>query len=704
MRFLYCLLLLGQIVGLSAEATTNKKTCIVDWDIHDPSHPLRQAVRLPLGTPPLYPNFDRSVNARELYKYRRIETRAEASVAPSLSRSHPLRQSMTSAGLEALRRSEPWGGAPASGPVVPALSPGSPGDRDRQSTLPRFAFGAASISTINSMGSRHTLNSSIGSDHTLGSSGGSSGFSCRGAGCGTSADSHPRVAVPAGSTGHFPLSDFDITNIANDSHCNCSRAYDPSTGLRFRKDPCHYTEDCSHPLCDRSADTLVFGGMSVNGSEKSFDINAIASPTDKHQLKDRLPLSDKFQNPFSPFTGDSSDAGTAFLPWPVLPLGREPIPAFSEVALLKIFQDNVNLDSIHWSGTSIGPWINHLQKKLLEQIAYFSSQMCGGTKTSTKNIAAWRFIVIDGKGKATPFNPHGIEDLLFISGEAGKRCDESEEPTSCITSGFSGGAPLVVKQVMHRLNELVPHMLEPTPGKRMIVSAMPIIPEAKISVGEPTVAFSDCDIPSGLDKAGRLDHMKRSAKRGIDIAFQSFPKTSISILKAFTEPASLLKEEEDDDVKMMNHLFGMLKDNQIGQIFGHTEQAMARVFEDSVIPGLAAYHAAVSKEDSMSGVRAMIVVVDSLQDCCWWCQKVLAGLAGTRALPGFDYPINIHFVISGGKSFTSFYSATPSSDLVKANSRAHIVEVHGVNLAEVPVVFNYGELPESVVVGGAKGK
>jgi hypothetical protein len=444
--------------------------------------------------------------------------------------------------------------------------------------------------------------------------------------------------------------------------------------------------------------------MSVNGSEKSFDINAIASPTDKHQLKDRLPLSDKFQNPFSPSTGDSSDAGTAFLPWPVLPLGREPIPAFSEVALLKIFQDNVNLDSIHWSGTSIGPWINHLQKKLLEQIAYFSSQMCGGTKTSTKNIAAWRFIVIDGKGKATPFSPHGIEDLLFISGEAGKRCDESEEPTSCITSGFSGGAPLVVKQVMHRLNELVPHMLEPTPGKRMIVSAMPIIPEAKISVGEPTVAFSDCDIPSGLDKAGRLDHMKRSAKRGIDIAFQSFPKTSISILKAFTEPASLLKEEEDDDVKMMNHLFGMLKDNQIGQIFGHTEQAMARVFEDSVIPGLAAYHAAVSKEDSMSGVRAMIVVVDSLQDCCWWCQKVLVGLAGTRALPGFDYPINIHFVISGGKSFTSFYSATPSSDLVKANSRAHIVEVHGVNLAEVPVVFNYGELPESVVVGGPKGK
>jgi len=534
-------------------------------------------------------------------------------------------------------------------------------------------------------------------DGTVRSSG-ESDDTCCGAGWGIVV-AHKKGIVPKGSPGdsrgtgleldflarrHSEVDDSTITNTADINHCNCSREDNP------------YREHCNHPTCDRSSDSPILPGSIINEQEVTFDVKKVASPTDRCQLKYQ-------KNTSAPSVDDFAlDAEVAAHPWPTLSVAEEPLPNFSEAQLLRVFQDNAHLESLYWNGILIGPEISRLMKELLERISYFSSQVCGGIKSSTKNIAAWQFILIDKKGSVRSFNPSGIEDLLFVSGEANKRCDESEEPVSCITSGFSGKGPLVGAKVMHRLNTLESHVLEPIAGKRIAVSAMPVDSKAKISVGGPTVAFSDCDVPSGPDKDRRFDHIRDFTKKGIDIAFSKFPQTSIGILREFSNSPQAHEETQPVDTKDI--LFSKLSDQIIAQIFAHTEQAMARVFEDVVIPRLAAHHAAVSKEDKESGIQGMIVFVASLHDCCWWCQKILTGLSGSKKFSGFEAPINIRFVVAGGKSFASLYCATPGSVLEKADSRAHITEVRKINLAEMPAVFHYGTLPNSVSQAGSSKK
>ena len=186
-------------------------------------------------------------------------------------------------------------------------------------------------------------------------------------------------------------------------------------------------------------------------------------------------------------------------------------------------------------------------------------------------------------------------------------------------------------------------------------------------------------------------------RRGVEGAFSQFPETSLSILKEFAGDTALpraMGEPEVQPRERMGELFDALRPDQIGKIFGHSEQPMARAFEDIVMPSLAERHTPLSKDDPSSGIQEVLVLAASLQDCCWWCQRRLAALSGSKQLPGLDESVNVRLVISSGKSFPGIYFPNPMASLERPESRAHITDPVAINLAEVPFAFHYGELPE----------
>jgi hypothetical protein len=414
--------------------------------------------------------------------------------------------------------------------------------------------------------------------------------------------------------------------------------------------------------------------LNSDGSRETETITVPVTPADAVQFKDRTPLESRFSFPHSAeeeITKDDLSSHALDIS-----LTETPTPHLLEEDFLRVLKKNVSLETLTYGKTLIGPFIHKIHQGLIEKVRTVSDKICGGTgKRKFDNVAAWHILTINQKGRF--IDVPGLEPyqhLSFISGEAHLTLEESGrrlKSVSCI--------PVETHMEKHktasRSNTMTP-CLSPK-GIRL-----------KQKDEFPPVAFSDGIITPKVKGETKTDATRNAQKRAwvekaVSLSYKAFPQTSASILENFL-PADA--RENVDAVREgmlgISTLVDRLKDSQVAQIFGHSEQTMAHTFEKSVMPNVQWYHESVKDDEK---VKEVWVVLHSLQDCCWWCSRTLAGLSGLHG------DIMVRFIVGGSINFPIFSFKNPHASMEETSSRSELITSSSVDLASIPTIFHYAE-------------
>ncbi len=454
---------------------------------------------------------------------------------------------------------------------------------------------------------------------------------------------------------------LNVTGDAEAADCDDSRVEGGTFVLPHHREVCTHTGGCCTSTLPQE-------------TTPSGEVKLPLTPSDKEQLKDRTPLDKKFLSPHS--LKDELET-VSHLSTPNIPLLKTAPGVLSEEESLRILKTNVLLERLTYNGILIGPLLSEIQHGLETRVTNVSNNVFGGSsKGSIDNVAAWHILALNAQGcfvEVPRLEP--LQHLNFASGEGHLSPEEAEKllSVSCIPVD-----PRIDKlKTASRLNT-------------MTACGSPHGFRSKLKDGFPVVVSSDAMLSPKVKGKTHTDDARKKEKRNwveraITLSQGPFPQTSISLVEEFVK-ASDDKETLVTRVRAgdnpISALVDRLDDRQIAQIFGHSEQAMAFMFENRVMPIINSYQPFLHETEK---IKELWVVLHSLQDCCWWCSRTLSGLAGLRN------DIMVRFIISGAIPFDVYHLETPLSSIVTQSSREDLEPAHEVDLATTPVVFHYSQ-------------
>ena len=492
-----------------------------------------------------------------------------------------------------------------------------------------------------------------------------------------------------------PENPVDRTALATAEPCDCSRLEGAVT------DPTRAKTPCDHWLLGE----LGPSRMTTPGTPPGLVI--VGTPIPR-----RAP---------APWSPDSPGRGLPEDPMGFVPRDK-PIEPMTEERFLEMLQRNVNLAGVFYYRRSIS-YILEPFGQLMRHIKEVSVKLCGGHGVpGAKNVGAWNIFTVDGSGTLGTLDFKGLENVFFLSGESPVKLSEMDDipPAPGVVAGDPLGADSKAKSA-NKLSTLKPFELEGL--------------QVRGGLRKPTITFSDGDMTykakslkphkeeAAAHNAERMGETFEATLRGVQLAYEAAPITSIRLLQGFIEHAAknaltkatkagapekvaeaeaaflARKRQFEEALKVVQEtgnirsLVRLLLPNQIGQILGHSEQVMARVFLDRILPLIGEHNTRVAAEDSNTAVKEVLLCVASLHDCCWWCSRTLAGLAGQKRLP---YPyddqyVNVRVMVKGGIAFPTKHFQTTEAPIESVSSRRHMTRLRGIDWADYPVLFSYGE-------------
>jgi len=378
-------------------------------------------------------------------------------------------------------------------------------------------------------------------------------------------------------------------------------------------------------------------------------------------------------NPYASVEWDGEEISAVILPPKrILELRSTSNKKPSEAILLENLHTHTYLASLIYNSILIGPYLSLTQKRLLDGVRTVSKTMFAGDPKKAgglTNIGAFKlqFLLKDGLWSSLSSS---LSDFLFFPSNEGGVASNSPPLASIpgratLTSTDLGGEIGRLKQ-----NQFFSHSL----GEYGV----------KASDEFPPLMHSDAD--------SKKISQKDAVIWSITKIFNAFPETTIGILRKIICSDTTEKEEVFLRAlsKGIHSVIDLLDSNQIGKIFGHSEQIMARFFENHLLPLVEAEQER-RKASGHSLVHEIFVHASSLQDCCSLCGRLWTALSGPRMIA--ETLVNVRVIMSTGKSYSTHHFSSPTANPESKESRASdVLRVHSpdLDLAMLPnILFDF---------------
>jgi hypothetical protein len=387
--------------------------------------------------------------------------------------------------------------------------------------------------------------------------------------------------------------------------------------------------------------------LNSDGSRETDSMTVSTTIFDRKQFDEVDPIIEG-EDSFLEIDASFDDESKTVHSLPTKPLvGSSVHIKLSEASMLENMQTNYPIEHL----PIIGKYCARIQNRLIHEARFISQTMCGGVKRSIMNVGTFDVSVIDNSGRISPLLESGWPNAGFLS---------PRKPS--IKARTTGSTVFPVGS---------PTSTIPTKKENVLGKGIDIIQYKGLCFGAKErhnpVFFSDSDILEEGTKPIRNNVFKALTK-----IWENFPETTIALLanqikstltpktsqKLSVRAKSKMKKEisklvrKTRRLKSIAPLFSMLSETDISKIHGHSEQFMARFFENHIMPQINRHHSFMKEGDSDQSLREVIFHMASLQDCCCWCSRLVSSLSGPRTLSD-GTKINVKIIMTTGKEFNT---------------------------------------------------